>query len=278
MSTVLRRLLPVAFALLLAVPVGGATPGPVAAADLTLAGAEKEMVRLLNVERTKKGLVALQVDSRLTTIARARSVDMATKHYFSHTQPDGRNVFDLLNAAKVVWYGAGEIIAWNNWPTLADSAVQAKNGWMGSTGHRNIVLSTSYNYVGIGLAVEAGTGKKLWTGVFIKGPDRTGGWVSYKAVAETASDLTSTATTSAYRYVTVSWSGGDIRLVVLTAGFKRYQIQVRTDLGEWKWFSTGTTSTSRTIRLWKGHNYTVRVRACDKADNCGYWVNQALEG
>ena len=58
-------------------------------------------------------------------IARARSADMATKHYFSHTQPDGRNVFDILSAQKITWYGAGEIIAWNNYPTLETSIAAA---------------------------------------------------------------------------------------------------------------------------------------------------------
>ena len=58
------------------------------------------MVDLLNADRTAAGLVPVRVDARLMAIARARSVDMATKHYFSHTQPDGRNVFDILTAKQ----------------------------------------------------------------------------------------------------------------------------------------------------------------------------------
>ena len=275
MPTLIRRLAPIVFAALIAVSATGVPATPAAAADMTISQAEQEMVRLLNVERSKAGLIALRVDSRLTTIARARSTDMAVKHYFSHSQPDGRNVFDILNSAKVTWYGAGEIIAWNNWPTLADSAVQAKSGWMGSPGHRAIVMATSYNYVGIGLAIDQSTGKKLWTGVFIKGPDRTGGWVSYNAVqTPTAGDL---AATSAYRYVKVSWKGGDIRLVVLTAGFRNYQLQWRMDANEWKYLYTSTTATSRTIRIWQPHTYTFRVRACDKAGNCGAWAYQTIK-
>ena len=46
--------------------------------------------------------------------------------------------------------------------------------WMNSPGHKAIVVSTSYNYVGVGLAIDASTGKKIWTAVYIKGPDRTG--------------------------------------------------------------------------------------------------------
>ena len=67
---------------------------------MTISQAEQAMVDALNADRTAAGLVPVQVDSRLMSIARARSVDMATKHYFSHTQPDGRNVFDILTAAQ----------------------------------------------------------------------------------------------------------------------------------------------------------------------------------
>jgi uncharacterized protein YkwD len=268
-----RRPAVLVVAALVAVGALGVRPGPAVAADLTVSGAEVEMVRLLNAERAKAGLIAYRVDPRLSAIARARSTDMATKGYFSHTQPDGRNVFDLLAPANVTWYAAGEIIAWNNWGTLADSAVAAKNGWMGSSGHRAIVMSGTYNYFGIGLAVDAATGKKLWTGVFIKGPDRTGGWVSYAPPQETAADAD-----PRHRTVTISWRGGDTRLVVLTAGLRYYQTQVRTDGGPWSWLSTGTTVRSRAMRLWDGHVYTFRTRACDRVGNCGAWANLGLEG
>jgi hypothetical protein len=233
------------------------------------------MVRLLNAERAKAGLVAYRVDPRLSAIARSRSTDMATKGYFSHTQPDGRNVFDLINSANVTWYAAGEIIAWNSSGTLAESAVAAKNGWMGSPGHRAIVMSGTYNYFGIGLAVDAATGKKLWTGVVIKGPDRTGGWVGYTPLAESSPVAMGDVS---YRTVTISWRGGDIPLVVLTAGLLYYQTQVRTDDQAWKWLSAGTTIRSRALRLWEGHVYTFRTRACDRAGNCGFWYNLGLEG
>lgn len=273
MPDVVRRATAVAFTLLLAVAAVGARPAPAAAADLTVAAAEIEMVRLLNAERAKAGLVPVRVDSRLMSIARQRSTDMAARHYFSHTQPDGRDVFDYIASAGIKWYGAGEIIAWNTWPTLAESAQAARTGWMKSSPHKAIVMSSSYNYVGIGVAIDKSNGRKIWTGVFMKGPDRTGGWTKMKPMSTVA-----LAGDSRYRNLTVSWSGGDIRLVTLTAGFRHYQIQVRTDGGAWTWWSYGTTSTSRGIRVWRGHDYDLRVRSCDKAGNCGGWANQHLEG
>src|SRR4051794_19698644 len=170
-----RRLSALALAFVATLAV--AAPAQVAATAVapdaaTINAAESAMVTALNADRTAAGLVAVRVDPRLMSIARARSADMVAKSYFSHTQPDGRNVFDILSDAGITWYGAGEIIAWNTYPMTSTTAA-ANSQWMNSPGHHAIVVSTSYNYVGVGLAVDS-TGKKLWTAVFMKGPDRTG--------------------------------------------------------------------------------------------------------
>jgi uncharacterized protein YkwD len=274
-----RRFASVALTAALLVGATAVSAAPAAAADITISAAESLMVRALNADRAAAGLVPVRVDGRLAAIARARSVDMATKHYFSHTQPDGRTVFDIISAKGIKWYGAGEIIAWNTWPTLADSVTAANTGWLNSPTHRSIIMATSYNYMGVGVAID-GSGKKLWTAVFMKGPDRTGGWVTMNAVpqAATVSIASDTTAIAAYRSVGVSWRGGDVRLVVLTAGFRNYQIQRRVDLGSWSWVTTWTTSTSRSFRLYSRHRYDIRVRACDRVGNCGRWGYVTLYG
>jgi len=269
-----RRFAVAALATALMLGMSGARPAPTAAADLTISAAENLMGQTLNADRAAAGLVPVRLDGRLMAIARARSVDMATKNYFSHTQPDGRMVFDILTAKAIKWYSAGEIIAWNTWPTLSDSVTAANNGWLGSPTHRSIIMATSYNYMGIGLAVD-GSGKKYWTAVFIKGPDRTGGWVSFNAVPQPAAV---SITSDAYHYVRVSWRGGDIRLVVLTAGFRNYQVQKRVAGGYWRWATTWTTNTSRAIKVYYGRTYYVRVRACDQKGNCGRWAVVKVRG
>jgi uncharacterized protein YkwD len=263
-----RRFAVAALAAALLLGATGARPAPTAAADLTISAAENLMGQTLNADRAAAGLVPVRLDSRLMAIARARSADMAAKGYFSHTQPDGRTVFNILTAKGIKWYGAGEIIAWNTWPTLADSVTAANNGWLGSPTHQSIIMATSYNYMGIGLAID-GSGKKLWTAVFMKGPDRTGGWVTITPQADTAA-VSITSGTS--RVVTLNWRGGDIRLVVLTAGFRNYQIQRRIDGGSWVWVSTWTTTTTRNVKAYYGRTYDFRFRACDRAGNCGRWA------
>jgi uncharacterized protein YkwD len=241
------------------------SPGTAAAADgMTISQAELAMVDALNVDRTTRGLVPVRIDSRLMAIARARSVDMATKDYFSHTQPDGRNVFDILSAQKITWYNAGEIIAWNNYPTLETSVAAANSGWLGSAEHKAIVVSTTYNYVGVGLALGS-NGKKIWTAVYLRGPDRTG------ARATTAKPTIGDGATAASKRVTVTWSGADVKLQALTSGFHSFQVQRRVDGGAWKMVWTGTTVKSMTLDLAANHTYEFRVAARDKAGNWGAW-------
>jgi uncharacterized protein YkwD len=240
-------------------------PAPAAAADdLTVSQAELAMVDALNANRVAAGLVPVRVDSRLMAIARARSTDMATKSYFSHTQPDGKNVFSILTAKGIKWYTAGEIIAKNNYPTLADSVDIADYQWMHSAGHKAIIVSTSMNYVGVGLAISSG-GVKYWTAVYIKGPDRTG------AKATTAKPSIASGTTSTTKKVTVSWTGADVKLQVLTSGLYSFRIQRRVDGGTWTTISSSTTSRSITLNLATNHTYEFRVAARDKAGNWGAW-------
>ncbi|HUQ79036.1 MAG TPA: CAP domain-containing protein [Patescibacteria group bacterium] len=255
-------------AILAPVALAGTAPEPVSAAAMT--AAEKAMVAALNADRAALGLVAVQVDARLMAVARARSVDMATKGYFSHTQPDGRNVFSLLTAQPITWYNAGEIIAWNNYPM--DSTVSTANRqWMNSAGHKAIIISTDFNYVGVGLALDPATGKKLWTAVYIKGPDRTGARATVTGAALRAGPTAST------RYTKLTWSGYDPKLQVLTAGLASFSVQRRVDGGAWTTAVTSTTYTSTSFKVVIGHVSEFRVAARDKKGNQGAWSTRVID-
>jgi hypothetical protein len=195
---------------------------------------------------------------------------MAANDYMSHTEPNGQKVFDRISAAGLTWYGAGEIIAWNTWPT-SSTASAANNQWMNSTPHHAIVVSTSYNYVGVGLAYDSSNSRNYWTAVFIKGPDRTGAKASIGAAKLSA------GTDATNRRARITWSGFDIRLQVLTAGLRSFTVQRRVDDGAWTTVYSSTTLTAATFRVNLGHRSEFRVSAVDRKGNRGAWVTRVVD-
>jgi uncharacterized protein YkwD len=272
-----RRLATIAFAAILgaaiAAPVGATattTSTTTTVDDATLTAAESAMVTALNADRAAHGLIAVRVDPRLMAIARARSDDMVAHDYFSHVQPDGRNVFDILTADHITWYNAGEIIAWNNYP-MENTVDAANRQWLGSPGHYAIIVGSDYNYIGVGLAVDPSTGIKKWTAVYMKGPDRTA------AKATVYKPKVGSGATATTRSAKLSWSGYDPRLQVLTSGLRSYAIQFRTDGGVWRTSLSSTTLRAKSFNLSVGHRYEFRISARDRAGNQGAWVVEVID-
>ncbi|MDB5192631.1 MAG: hypothetical protein JWQ96_2194 [Segetibacter sp.] len=106
---------------------------------------EAQMLVLVNEERQKEGLRPLEADPEIQVPARAHSVDMFARGYFSHVNPDGKDPFDRIRAAKVRFISAGENLA------LAQTLKIAHNGLMNSPGHRANILHKSFGRVGIGI-------------------------------------------------------------------------------------------------------------------------------
>jgi uncharacterized protein YkwD len=262
--TTTRRLAPLLLAGLLsatlAAPAMAATPTPADEATATQAGLD--LVSLANRQRVALGLVTLPADPDLMAIARARAEVMAANDVMSHTEPDGRKVFDRLDAAGLTWYSAGEIIAWNNYPTEPLSVAESIYAWMHSPPHREIMVSTGYNYVGFGAARSA-TGRWYYAGVFVWEPDETG------AVAR-VSTPSRTIVTAALARVLIRWTGADPRLQLGTAGLRDFEVQRRVLGGPW-WSWGTTTATWRAVWWRRGVTFEVRVRARDRAGNWGPW-------
>jgi len=106
---------------------------------------EFKMLELVNQERTKRGLKALQWDPQLLPVARAHSQDMFARGYFSHYTLEGKDPFDRMKAAGIKYYSAGENLALG--PTLSI----CHEGLMNSPGHRANILNPTYGRVGIGI-------------------------------------------------------------------------------------------------------------------------------
>ena len=119
---------------------------------------EDEVIRLVNAERAKNGLSALQKDEGATAAAHIRAKEIVQS--FSHTRPDGSSCFTAAKQLGLSYNTAGENIA----SGYADPQ-QVVNGWMNSEGHRRNILSSSFTKLGTGCFSSGGV--LYWTQFFI---------------------------------------------------------------------------------------------------------------
>ncbi|WP_255259580.1 CAP domain-containing protein [Lentibacillus sp. CBA3610] len=124
---------------------------------------EKEVVKLVNDEREKRDLEPLEMDNRLSSLARKKSQDMADNNYFSHTSPTYGSPFDMMEQFDFTFRLAGENIAAGQ-----RSPEQVVEGWMNSEGHRENILKEGFTHIGVGY-VEADGLKygTYWTQMFM---------------------------------------------------------------------------------------------------------------
>jgi uncharacterized protein YkwD len=113
---------------------------------------EEQVIDLINQERARAGLAALNSDARLIVSARKHSQDMADRGFFSHTGSNGSNPGQRMSAAGYTWRTYAENIA-AGYPTPEN----VMRGWMDSPGHRANILSKDVRDVGVGYVVQTGT-------------------------------------------------------------------------------------------------------------------------
>jgi uncharacterized protein YkwD len=148
-------------ALWLTAPVAAAEAG-CAAASAAPAEAEGETLEqatlcLVNAQRSRRGLRPLRASPRLARSAALHAEDMERRNYFSHASPSGASFVDRIRETGylrgVRRWALGENIGWGiGSRSTPRSVVEA---WMDSPGHRAIILSRSYDDIGIGLATGA---------------------------------------------------------------------------------------------------------------------------
>lgn len=115
-----------------------------------------EVVRLVNIEREKRGLSKLTMRSDLNDYAQLRSTEIVTK--FEHVRPDGANPLKFVLSLSGI-RTAGENIAYGY-----NSPESVMQGWMNSQGHRENILNGAYSSIGVG-CYEYG-GRLYWTQIF----------------------------------------------------------------------------------------------------------------
>jgi uncharacterized protein YkwD len=106
---------------------------------------EAEMLRLVNQERTKRGLKPLAADPPMLPVARGHSQDMFARGYFSHYTPEGKDPFQRMKDGNINYLAAGENLA------LGQTLRTCHEGLMNSPGHKANILNPAYGRVGIGI-------------------------------------------------------------------------------------------------------------------------------
>ena len=124
---------------------------------------EDAILRYTNQERVAAGVAPLVRNGLLTTVARAHSLDMKERDFFSHTNPDRLTPFQRMDAAGYSYRSAAENIAASSSYTLASNPDEVgrhlvQDLWMNSRGHRETLISPKYTEIGIGVVYDPDKG------------------------------------------------------------------------------------------------------------------------
>ena len=117
----------------------------------------REFVRLVNAKRLGAGCPELKWDDRVAAIAQAHSRDMVSRHFFSHTNPDGKDPFERLKESNLTFSAAAENIALGQ-----RTGKEVYDTWLRSPAHRKNMLDCRFTRHGVGR-----TGDR-WTHVLFK--------------------------------------------------------------------------------------------------------------
>jgi len=120
---------------------------------------EQRVVALVNQLRAQNGLNQLSVSSELTNTARYKSNSLLQLQYFAHSNPQYgdngpmylmRNVFGI----KGSMYYENIMYAMHLQGDVEAVAQYIYTAWYNSAGHRDNMLRTGINYIGVGIVVN----------------------------------------------------------------------------------------------------------------------------
>ena len=184
-----RRGLAVVAAVLALTAISVSLPAPTHAS--TESTMETSLKLWINRDRLARGLHRLRNDTRLEVLAGDRASWMASKGSLTHTSADG-GPCDAMTKRSIYWYRCGEDIGYTTATWGKGSAKYIYNLWRHSAGHWALLMSSRFNYLGIGVARRS-NGATYASIVFLEGPDRT-------------------APTAKMHSRTVQWSGSQVDL------------------------------------------------------------------
>lgn len=119
------------------------------------------ILHLVNEERQKHGLPALQLSKGLTSVANTKARDMAVNNYFDHNSPTYGTPFQMMQQFGIHYMSAGENIAAGQ-----RTAQEVMTAWLNSSGHRANILNAKFDTLGVGY-YKGGSYGHYWVQQFI---------------------------------------------------------------------------------------------------------------
>ena len=117
------------------------------ARDFLAAVLPSQVVELTNLERGFSNVTPLKENALLTKAAQAKARDMATKSYFAHVSPEGKQPWNWLSEVGYRYGAAGENLA-----VRFNESKDVVEAWMASPSHRANIIKPTYREIGVGVA------------------------------------------------------------------------------------------------------------------------------
>lgn len=139
-----------------------ANPAPVSAG--TAETMEANLLSWVNAERSKRGVPALRLRSKLVDLAGARAAKMASTAVLAHVSC---LTCKLVNRG-ISFNRCSEVIAYTTYPWGNQAAQSIFNGWKGSSMHWGLLMSRNYTGVGFGVAYRS-SNRSTWAAGVLTG-------------------------------------------------------------------------------------------------------------
>jgi hypothetical protein len=114
-----------------------------------------ELYRMHNEERSKRGLSELSINTKLIDSATKKAKIMMDSNCWSHYCPDGELPWKLFEESGYIYVFAGENLAEG-----FDSNTKLMNAWLNSPTHRDNIVNSNFDEIGIGFAYGTFQNKK----------------------------------------------------------------------------------------------------------------------
>lgn len=116
---------------------------------------QKRLIELTNQERAKQGLPQVRENEALDKAAALKAQNMFSENYWAHFAPSGKTPWDFILGSGYRFTYAGENLAKNFYESS-----DVVSAWMASQTHRDNLLNSKYEDIGIAVVDGVLNGQK----------------------------------------------------------------------------------------------------------------------